>query len=240
MSDEPNAPVVPTTVAPAPTEKMIPQSEVNALIAGVKRSLKAEVDQKTQAFEQLRSQVEQMLQGRPIEEIREEMETTASKLRTVEENAQRESLQYQNKLKAAQETSAAFEKKYRDSTINRSFLDASLPKALNAASADLIGKLLHDFSPQLDENGVVTVEMEIEEDGVRHKKRISPEAAVDLLEAQPSKYGPLFKSFVSSGTGTNSLDGIKKTKTGKLDVSSMSMEEYAAARNKNPDFLRHL
>lgn len=214
-------------------EKTYVQADVNRLLAENKKNLQREAQQNKEAYETLHQQVEEMLQGKPFEEFRAEAETTAAKLRSVEEQFKIDQSKAQKALQQAQEAAKTYETKYRDSTITRALKDAATDKASTKASINLIAELLKPNSA-VGDDGTVTVEMEVEEEGVKIKKKLTPEEAVAVLESRPSDWGPLFKSTVSGGSG-NMADGVMR-KDGKLDISKMTMEQYVEARKKDPNF----
>ena len=86
---------------------------------------------------------------------------------------------------------------------------------------------------KVGKGGAVTIEAEVEEDGVKVKKQLPPKEAIALLEQDP-EFWPLFKSRAGSGTGEPSGGTLKRTTSGVPDVSNMSMDDYAAMRAKNP------
>ena len=218
-------------------EKTFTQVEVNKLLAEHKRNLQAEATKNREAHESLRQQVEQLLQGRPIDEVREEMETTASRLRSTEEQSKQEQAKFQKLLKEAQTKAESHEQRYRNLAIGRALKDAALAADPSTpAAADLISKILYE-NASVDDKGVVTVEMEVEEEGIKARKKLTPGEAVSILQSLPSQYGPLFKSGMSGGVGNNNTDGIMRGKDGKLDIGKMSMQQYAELRKKNPHFL---
>lgn len=219
-------------------EPMIPQSKVNQMLAEHKRNLQREAAQAKEAHEALRQQVEGLLNGKSLDEAREEMEATAAKLRSAEEQRKLDEAKYAKELKSAREIATSSHQKYRNLAIGRALSDAAHPLASTPAAANLIAKELFDKS-DVDDNGVVTVELEVEEEGQRVKKKLSPSQAVAILESRPSEWGPLFKSTVKGGT-SDGTEGILRKNNGKLDVSSMDMKQYAELRKKNPDYLSEL
>jgi hypothetical protein len=208
------------------------QNELNRLLAEDRRKNQREAEKLRDTHAAMKEQLEGLLQGKSIDELREQIEQTQSKLRSAEDQAKIEAGRYQKKLKDAEDRALSNEQRLRNHLVQRTLLDAALmdDKASTPASADLIVQILEKSSTIDLDSGEVSVELMVEEEGIRTKKKMSPKQAVEWLEAQPSKYGPLFKSTVSGGAG-GSTDGLKR-KGGGLDVSSMTMEQYATRRKE--------
>jgi hypothetical protein len=114
-------------------------------------------------------------------------------------------------------------------------LDAALPKAVSPATANLLVKELNDRA-SVDDKGVVTLKFKVTEDGELVEKSITPEEAVAILEGNVTEYGSLFKSSATGGAGLKGTDGMRR-KDGAVDVSQLSMEQYARLRKENPSAL---
>jgi len=206
------------------------QQELNRLLAEDRRKNQREAEKLRETHSAMKNQLEELLQGKSIDEIREEIESTQAKLRSAEDQAKIDAARFQKKLKDAEDRALTNEQKLRNHLTHSQLLGAALEenKASTPAAADLMVQILKDFAKIDLTTGDVSVEVAVEEEGVTTKKSLTPKQAIEWLESQPSKYGPLFKSFVSGGAG-GSTDGIKR-KEGRLDVSSMSMEQYAKRR----------
>ena len=209
------------------------QADLNRILAEDRRKT---TRQGTEAYTQLQAQVESLLQGKSVDEVKADMEATMGKLRSVEDQKATIEQQAANKVKAAELKAQTFEQRYIEHAVGRALKDAAIPKASTPAAADLIAKVLRD-NAKIDEKGVVTVEMDVTVDGVVVKKPVTPDEAVALLEAKTAEYGPLFKSGVAGGAGGKGTDGFKKTAAGAVDVSQLSMAQYAELRKTNPQAL---
>ena len=212
------------------------QTELDGVVAEDRRKtetkLKAQVTEKQTAYEQLQTQVADLLGGKPIEEVKTEFATTLSKLQSSEEKAKTLEIQSATRIKEAESKATAAETKFKDLAIGRALLDAALPKAVTSATANLIAKELREKAT-VDENGVVTLEVELVEDGAKVKKKITPEQAVEIMEKQVDQWGSLFKSGVSGGTNGKGSN-VPTTPAGEVDFSKMSMPQYAEWRKANP------
>ena len=120
--------------------KLYTQAELDAIMAKDRKSQKREAESTKKAYEQLRSQTESLLSGRQsFDEVKEDMEETAAKLRTAEEELANRELAYTNKLKAAQEQATVSDQKYRDLKISLEIARAADPiKSAMECSGDLI------------------------------------------------------------------------------------------------------
>lgn len=219
--------------------KTYTQAQLNAMLADNKRNLQRDLAAQREAHQTLRQQMEELLNGRPIDEFRSELETTAAKLRTAEEKALIEQNRYQRELKDAKEAAAANARKYEDAVIGRALTDAALSegKAISVDAAGLLARELRS-SAKVDENGNVFVEMEVEEEGIKTVKKLTPRQAVDVLETRQG-WKPLFKSHVVGGTGGDG-NGLAQ-KNGRPDVKQMTVEQYRKFRKENPgDYLQKL
>lgn len=214
------------------------RADLNRAAAEARRKADQELSaarKNQEAYTQLQSQVESLLQGKPIDEIRAEMDATATKLRSVEEQSKLDNAKFAKQLQTATERAAAAETRYVEMAVSRALTDAAAPVASTSAMANHIADILRK-SAKVDNNGVVTVEMEVTEEGVTLKKALTPTEAVAILESQPAKYGPLFKSGVGAGTGSAGA-GLAKTPGGGIDISKLTMAQYAELRAKNPELL---
>ena len=83
----------------------------------------------------------------------------------------------------------------------------------------------------------VTYEATVLVNGQPVNKRLTAAEAVAHLEGQPDKYGPLFKSFASSGSGARANDNrLKDPTTGALNLGAlknMTNEQYDEFRKTN-------
>lgn len=224
MADDANNGGEPTTGA------KYTDDDLNRLIAKERHKWQKQLDSTNQAFKEMQGQVEALLQGKPIDDVRAEMEETAVKLRTAEDNARIAKEQADNRVKAAEEKEQTAWRKYQDSVIGRALTDAAIGKASSPAAAKLLAKELRERA-KLGDDDSVSVEMELVEDGVKVKRFVSPEVAINELEKQ-TDYAPYFKATVAGGAGGQASN--KPIDPG--DISNMSMEEYKQ-RREQPGFL---
>jgi hypothetical protein len=224
--------------APEPKVLTFTQEQFNTTLAEHKRTMQRELGElktKQQAHDALRSQVEELLGGRPFEEIADELRTTNEKLMSQDQLLAQKEQQHTNKLKEAQTEAEKFKTQYQAFAIERSLTEAAATKSASKAATRLIVQALKDQAA-VGDNHTVTIEMEVEEDGVRVKKALSPDAAVASLEADPD-YAPLFKSTASGGTGKPGSEQLNKSSNGTIDVAGLTMEQYADLRAKNPSMI---
>ena len=102
---------------------------------------------------------------------------------------------------------------------------------------NLLLKELKDYAKVDDATGKVSFLMEVAENGQILKKTLTAEQAVALLESKPAEFGPLFKSFASTGTGAKGNDHQFKDSKGRLSpeaISQLSMADYLKIRKENP------
>ncbi len=173
-------PVQDPTTDPAAEEKLIPQWKVDKLLAAERRTAERKVVENQGALQELRTQVEELLSGRPIEEVRAEMETTAAKLRTAQETAKMQEAAFTNQIKTLSDKASGFERRFIESTRDRALVDAAIPKAVSLAAANLIKLTLQNAS-KVDETGQVQVEINAEENGIPIKRFVTPQEAVALM-----------------------------------------------------------
>ena len=198
--------------------------------AAVKEA-KAEAQKQSEAFQQMRQQVESMLEGKSFDDIRAELEDSANKLRSAEEQSKIERSKYDKALATTKAEAEQFKSKYLDTVISRALADAATPKASAPGSTNLIATAIKQKgSVSVDDAGNVFVEMQVVEEGVTTKKKLKPEEAVALLESDTA-YAPLFAKHITGGVG-----GSQSQKSA-VDVTNMTMDQYIAARKANPRFL---
>ena len=210
-------------------ERKYSDADLNRVLAAERRKTEKETSRTQEAYQQMRQQVEALLQGRPVEEALAEMQETAAKLRSVEDNARIEQEKLTNRAKSLEEQAKTFKTKYEESIIGRALVDAAMPKSTGPTTAKLLAKVLRD-NARLDEDEVVMVEMEVVEEGVKLRKALSPQEAVAELE-KVEEFAPYFKATVAGGAG-----GAASKTPGVSDIDGMSMAQYLEAR-KNPDFM---
>lgn len=239
-SETPEAPAAPEGKkggeAPSdPPMITMTQEEYNARLAHHKRKLAKEAEDNKKAVNTLKSQMDELLKGRSIDEIREEIEETQTALKSAEERHAEEQERANNRLGEAEKARDEAISRYETATVDRAIIDEASGKATSPAAANLIRKELADRAT-VAEDGTVTVKMMVEKDGVKAPAQVSVAEAVSMLEADVSNWGPAFKSTVNGGAGGEVVDGVRRTASGNPDFESMTMEQFIEIQNKNPGF----
>ena len=214
----------PTPPAPAPAPAPAPPKP-----APVADKVSA---QEITALRQLRAKLDEIAQGRAPEEVLADYDKYREQSLTAQERADgAEAAQ-----KALQTNYTALQVKYENSVIERDVMDAAVPKASTPAAAKLIHSVLRETA-KLGADGKVTYGLTVQVNGQPVAKRLTAAEAVAHLEGQTGDFGPLFKSFASSGSGAQANDNrLKDPTTGQFNLSmlkGMSMEEFNKFRNEN-------
>lgn len=192
--------------------------------------------QASKSVQQLQTKIEELLQNNTLTaEQRDDLEATLVSTKTEKEQLEVKTKKQEKALTDAIARAESAEGRYKSSAISRALLDAALPKAVSPATANLLVKELRDRA-SVDDNGVVTLKFKVTEDGELVEKSITPDEAVEILESNVTEYGTLFKSSATGGAGLKGTDGMKR-KDGTVDVSQLSMEQYARLRKENPSAL---
>lgn len=147
-----------------------------------------------------------------------------------------------NELKKIKDDAEAWQKRYQVSTIERAIKDAAIEhEAFNPAQ--IVSILVPNT--RLDEvkdddnkptgNFIPRVKIEeIGEDGKQIVLDLTVSEVLKKMKNTPDRYGNLFKSGVAGGLGQggNVSGGSNK----KVDVRSMTPEQYMEYRKKHPDY----
>jgi len=220
--------------------KDIPEAELNAFLAKHKRTLQTELKQaksEAKAYQTLKAQMDQILEGRPLDEFREEVEANLSSLRNEKEQAELKAAKQSKELERATKQAQEYQTRYERAQTTRAISDVAGPKAVSTGAAELINQLLSPRSKVLDDGSVlVTMEVMDEDLGKKIPKDVTPAEAVAILESDVTNYGTLFKTTAHSGNGT-SVDGLKRTPEGTVDIQKLSFKEFRELEKNNPEAL---
>jgi hypothetical protein len=90
--------------------------------------------------------------------------------------------------------------KYREEKLERIIRDHVEPRAVSPAAATILARELL-YKAEMDDNDVVTVRMQVVENGQEIWRDVSPAEAVALMDENVADWGTLFKSRAASGVG---------------------------------------
>lgn len=221
------------------------QAELNAKMAENRRGLQKELTElkaKSQGFEQLQTQVSELLGSGLIDGVedlagfREKANETIRTFQTEKEKFEADAKKYKKDLETAQETAKNFTNRYNQAQISRSISDEAGSKVVSPGALELIQMKLAQAST-VGDDGTVTVTLNVkDDDGKVGPKAMSVKDAISVLEADVSNYGTLFRSTVNSGTGIQ-VDGVKKAQDGTIDMEGLSFEKFLELQKKNPNLL---
>lgn len=232
---------------PAPEAPKVPKGDLpqtheqlNALLAKHRKGLQGELQETKQqaterekAFLELKSQVESFTEGVPVDEFMKGVEATLSKLDSDAEKAAKEARKTAKAYEEAQKRAETFETKWKQDRIETALSQAASGKTVSEAAARLVAKELRDSAVVKEDGSVVFPKEVTDEDGETEVKELTAAQAVAILEQDVTNYGTLFKSSVASGAGSE-VDGITRTREGKIDVGSLSFEEHMRLKKENP------
>jgi len=236
--DEPA--VTPPVVTPPvvmPPVKTFTQDEVNAIIAKERKADK-------EAKEKLTQQLESISQSKSLteqekEDLIKQLEDTKSQFMSKEEIAQRERKKLEDKLSRERDeavtASKSWQKRFADSTIQRSLMDAAVINeafaptqlvAILSQTSKLVEKMDDEGKPTGEYITLVKFD-DVDKDGKKKSVELPADEVVKRMKELPELYGNLFKNNVIPGMG--SLNG----KGGKpLNINKMKPEEYKAVREQ--------
>lgn len=213
-----------------PKGKTFTQDDLNRILADDRRKHQ-------QRLEALQSQLEQSkLSETERAELNTRLEEMQASLRSKEEQAKIDQRKledkHKNELTQLMSRAESAERQYREFRIERELKDAALEG--EAFNANQVVTLLRSQT-KIATDGSVQVEFQIpnETTGALEAQLKTPAEAVKFLKDAPEAYGNLFKSNVVSGIGGNSATG-GLTPGKEVDVSTLTIEQYAELRKKNP------
>ena len=112
--------------------------------------------------------------------------------------------------------------------------DVVLPTLGDAFSNGQVVDLLRSNTKLVDDQPMVDFPDIHVETGEAIVTQLSPEDAIKRMKELPDKYGNLFKANVINGVGGNASSGDVSRSGGKVDVKSLTPEQYAKLRQENP------
>lgn len=219
------------------------QAELNAKMAENKRSLHrelAEAKAKAAAFEALQGQVSELLGSGLIDGVedlagfREKAGQTLESFKTEKQRAEEAQRDLKKALEGQTKKATEATQRYEQATIARAIADVAGPKASSVGAVELIQLKLAQASKVLEDGSVVVSTPVKDEDGKTVIRELSVSDAVAAMEAEVSKYGPLFKATLNGGAGGNTVDGVKRTIEGVIDFENLTYEKFVELQTKNP------
>lgn len=221
----------PPGTPPADPPKSFTQEDLNKALAAEKRANQAQ-------YQKLETQLQDTLASAKLTsderaKLEESLEDVRKQMRSKEEQARVEKKrledEYSGKVSAAEQRAVAAEKRWQDSTIERSLRDAAA--AEDAFNPDILVTVLRAKTKLIDDKPTVEFDT-VNEKGESVTLLLSPHEAVKKLKDEPAKYGGLFKSGVVGGVGGSTAGGLPNG--GKVDATKLSMEQYMKLRRKIP------
>lgn len=182
--------------------------------------------------------------------LQENLETIQGQLRSKEQQAAQEKKEleaaYQGKLTVAEQRAQTAEQRWRDSTIMRALQDAAVEhESYNIKTVTTILKDWTKLVENVDDKGKGTGQFDVMVDfpdrdattGQEIKTTKTPTEAVKRMTELP-EFQNLFKRNVVSGVGGNSaIGGLAPGSNGKIDVRTLTPEQYQKLRAENPEAL---
>jgi len=182
--------------------------------------------------------------------LQDNLETIQGQLRSKEQQAAQEKkdleASYQGKLTLAEQRAVVAEQRWRDSTIMRALQDAAVEnEAYNTRQVTTLLKDMTRLVERLDANGKGTGTFDVMVDfpdkdnttGQEIKTTKTPSEAVKRM-TEIAEFQNLFRKNVVSGVGGNSaIGGLTPGSNGRIDVRSLTPEQYQKVRAENPELL---
>ncbi len=233
-------------------EKSFKQDDVDRI---VQERLSRERKQNAEKYQDLEGRYTTLLDNQNLsEEERSKLETNLEdvrkRLRTKEEEAKHQITQvkndYEQQLAKEKADREMWEKRFYDSSIQRALQDAAVTNdAYNASQVVSLLKPMTKLRRRVDETtGKDTDDFETvidfvdqDEHGLQVVTQRTPDETVKRMK-ELSSYANLFKSNVVSGVGANSATGgIAPGANGRIDVRTLTPEQYKKIRKDNPELL---
>lgn len=222
--------------------KFFTQADVNKFLADDRRKHEARYKQVEQTLQtQLKNA---QLGANEREKLQKDLEELQASFRTKEQQAEYEKKQaaqkYERELNETKARAERWETMFRKEKIDRSLLDAAGSDAFNPTLIVDLLRPVTELREETDANGNPTGHLipmisfnDIDEKtGEPIKTLRTPTDAVKRMKELPSLYGGLFKSNVVSGVGAGSAEGT--VRTGKIDPTTLSPEQYRKLRQEDP------
>lgn len=202
-----------------------------------------EAERRAAGFDTMQGQVQDLLESGLIDNIEGEgldafrvgVEKTIADHRSESENLKIEAGRQVKELEKATKRANVATEKFTTSTINQAITDEAGSKAFSPSTLKLIRMELRTKAEIQPDDSVLFLMDVPDEDGKVTPTKVSAKTAVELMESNVTEFGSLFASTVSGGAGAEvTLDGVKRTAAGGVDIKSMSMEQYMEIEDKNP------
>lgn len=212
-------------------EKTYTASQVQKAIDAQIKKLQKDADKEAA---KLRTQLQELMDGKTLTDdergaLQDQLDAAKSGETRLREELERIKTQSTHKLTETEKRAQAAESELTETLISRALIDAAMGKAAGkdpSANAKLIAQILRAEAKLDPTTKAVGIEREVLEDGAKVKKVLTPTQAVEYMETkQVDQYGSLFKSTASGGGGGNN-----NLPTGPVDVSKLTMDQYAALR----------
>lgn len=240
---------------PSVPPRMFSQEEVNSFLAEERRkqqtAQQAALLKTETTYKELLAN-NQNLSAQDRKNLEENLSIVQAQLRTKDQQAAIEKKQledqYKGKLSEAEKRAAHWESVYRESTVDRSLLDAAHKH--DAYRPEQIVTLLKGDTKLVDEvdgNGQTVGSKVVVQfmDPDPHTGELiptmrTPDEAVKRMKELPEIHGNLFKSNVVSGIGANSsANGYPSGSNGKPDLKKLSQdpEQFRKVMKENPNII---
>jgi hypothetical protein len=225
-------------------EPKFTQDDLNRILGDDRRKHQAQVQRVEKMLEERAASKNLTVQER--EQLAQQLDELRAASRTKEEQLLHEKKQLEDQRKkeveAERKAGKEWERFYKESTVERSLLDAVVGgEAYNAKTMMAVLRPLTRLTEVTDEKtgkgtGKFKVVVDFPDNDPATGEPIvmphTPESAVKRMKDIP-EYSNLFKSGAVGGTGANS--GVPAS--GKLDVRKLTQAQYMEIREKNPELL---
>ena len=237
--------------AAAGNTKTFKQDDVNRI---VEERLARERKQNSEKYRELETSYSTLLESQGLSEeergkMEENLADVQKKLRTKEEDAKFQLKKVKDahvtELSEAKESAKVWEERFYTSSIDRALQDAaSSNEAYNNSQIVSLLRPMTKLKPKLDDAGKETNDFEtvidfpdIDDKGIKVITQRTPEDTVKRMK-EIDDYANLFKSNVVSGVGGNSVTGGHTPGSdGQIDVTKLTIEQYAQIRRDKPELL---
>jgi type I site-specific restriction endonuclease len=227
----------PPDLAGAP--KTFTQEELNKILAEDKRQHQAR-------YTKVEAQYQTLLKNQSLTDeergkLTESLEDVRRQLQSKEQIQKTELKQLEDRLtkeltevKTAKE---AAEKRYTDMVVHRSLKDAAHDG--DAFNADQVVTLLKPYVKLVEgEKTMIDFPDRNADTGESIVTQMTPVDAIKRMKQLPETWGNLFKANVVSGIGgASAIGGFTPGSSGRIDLKSLTMDQYLELRAKNPKAL---
>jgi hypothetical protein len=182
------------------------------------------------------------------EQLAQQLEDVRKDSRTKEQQLAHEKQQVEERSKkeiaAERKSREEWEKRFREGTVERDLMDAAVAgDAFNNNTVMDVLRPLSRLEEIQDEKGAGTgkfhtlVEFRTSDPNTGEPLCLilTARKAVERMQAEPARYGNLFKAGLRSGIGSSAGPAIGSG--GKIDPKNMSQETYMKIRAENPALL---